>query len=188
MATLTGHQHQTSEQHVELETSRLKRDNTDVINVQQWSDQYWPNLKSIYSRVIASSESGINCDEIEKVGEKLNNLSRETANVKNEDMTKTLENLNTGIVVEEETIHINPMIMFVRMMLILQRESEPYFTYGLTPVPTAIFKDNTSMREASKALLTKVLLQIMFLMEEHFYIEATKLNLWWCNAPISEIY
>ena len=56
MATLTGHQHETSEQHVELGTSRLKRDNTtDLINVQQWFenhnpfDQNEPNLKSIYS-------------------------------------------------------------------------------------------------------------------------------------------
>ena len=54
--------------------------------------------------------------------------------MKKEDMAKTLENLNTGIVVKEETIRINPMIMFVRVMLILQIESEPepYFTYGLT--------------------------------------------------------
>ena len=62
MATLTGHQHQTSEQHVELGTSRLKRDNTDIINVQQWFenhnlfDQNELNFKSIYSGVIASSE------------------------------------------------------------------------------------------------------------------------------------
>jgi len=50
----------------------LKRDNTDIINVQQWFenhnlfDQNELNFKSIYSGVIASSESGINCDEIEK--------------------------------------------------------------------------------------------------------------------------
>jgi len=74
-------------------------------------------------------------------------------------MAETLENLNTGIVVEEETIHINPMIMFVRMMLIFQRvrTRTVFYIYGLTPVPTTLFKDNTSMRNDNKAVLTKVL-------------------------------
>ena len=35
MATLTDHQHQTSEQHIELGKSRLYRDNADLIKVQK---------------------------------------------------------------------------------------------------------------------------------------------------------
>ena len=54
-------------------------------------------------------------------------------------MAKILENLKCGIVIEEEVIHINPMVMFARLMLILQRETNPapYFSYELTPVPTS---------------------------------------------------
>ena len=75
-------------------------------------------------------------------------------------MVKTLENLKSGIIVEEETIFINPMVMFARMMLILQRESDPahYFSFELTPVPSALFNGNSSMRKAKKARLTKALI------------------------------
>ena len=75
-------------------------------------------------------------------------------------MAKTLDILKCGIVIEEEIININPMVMFARLMLIFQRETNPapYFSYELTPVPTALFSGNTSMRKANKALLTKTLL------------------------------
>ena len=76
----TGLQHQTSEQHIELGTSRIKRDNSNLIKVQNWFekhdpfDQSEPNLKSLSPGVIASTESGINCDKTEKVGEEIQNL------------------------------------------------------------------------------------------------------------------
>ena len=64
-------------------------------------------------------------------------------------------------IVEEETVVINPMVMFARMVLILQRESDPapYFSYELTPVPSALFNGNSSMRKAKKARLTKALIK-----------------------------
>ena len=169
MSTLTNHQHQTSEQHIELRASRLKRDNSDLMKVQKWFKDHNPfeqsesNLKSIYSGVVASSDSGINCHEIEQVGEKiqksLDGKNLQTAIIKKKDMAKTLENLKCGIVIEEEVIHINPMVMFARLMLILQRETNPapYFSYELTPVPTSLFSGNNSMRKANKALLTKAI-------------------------------
>ena len=75
-------------------------------------------------------------------------------------MAKTLESLKSGVVIEEEIIYINPMVMFARLLLILQRESDPapYFSHELTPVPTALFNGNTSMRKANKALLMKALI------------------------------
>ena len=81
MTTLTDHQHQTNEQHIELGTSRLKRDNADLMKVQKWFqkhnpfDQTEPNLKSIYTGVVALTDSGINCDEIEKVGKDIQSRS-----------------------------------------------------------------------------------------------------------------
>ena len=74
MTTLTNHQHQTREQHIELGEARLKRDNNDLIKVQKWFERHNPfdesdaNLKSIYSGIVASSNSGIICDVIEQVG------------------------------------------------------------------------------------------------------------------------
>ena len=84
-------------------TSRLKRDNADLMKVQKWFqkhnpfDQTEPNLKSIYTGVVALTDSGINCDEIEKVGEEiqksLDGKTLQTASIKKRDMVKALENL-----------------------------------------------------------------------------------------------
>ena len=169
MTVLTGLQHQTSEQHIELGTSRIKRDNSDLIKVQNWFEKHdpfyqsGPNPKSLFSGVIASIESGINCDKIEKVGEEiqkfLDGKALQDANVKRKDMLKTLENLKSDVIIEKETIHIDPMVLFARLMLILQKETNPapYFSYELSPIPTALVKDGL-MRKANKALLTKALL------------------------------
>ena len=56
-------------------------------------------------------------------------------------------------------IHIDPMVLFARLMLVLQREANPapYFSYELSPIPTALFKDGL-MRKANKALLRKALI------------------------------
>ena len=150
MTTLTGLQHQTSEQHIELGRSKIKRDNSDLIKVQNWFkkhdpfDQSEPNLKSLSSGVIASTESGINCDKIEKVGEEilksLDEKALQDASVKRKDMVKTLENLQSSVIIEKDTIHIDPTVLFARLMLILQREVDPapYFSYELSSIPTAL--------------------------------------------------
>ena len=112
MSILTGLQLQTSEQHIELGTSRIKHDNSDLIKVQNWFekhdplDQSEPNLNSLSSGVIASTESGCNCDKIEKVGEKIQkSLARKAlqdASVKRKDMVKTLENLKSGVIIKKK--------------------------------------------------------------------------------------
>ena len=117
MTILTGLHHQTCEQHIELGKSRIKRDNSDLIKVQNWFkkhdpfDQSEPDLKSISSGAIASTESGINCDKIEKVGEEiqksLDGKALQDASVKRKDMVKTLENLKKGVIIEKETIHMH---------------------------------------------------------------------------------
>ena len=105
----------------------------------------------------------MNCDKIEKVGEEiqksLDGKALQDASVKRKDMVKTLENLKSGVITEKEMIYIDPMALFARLMLILQREADPvpYFSYELSPIPTALFK-NGLMRKANKALLTKALL------------------------------
>ena len=96
MTTLTNHQHQTREQHIELGEARLKRDNNDLIKVQKWFERHNPfdesdtNLKSIYSGVVASSDSGINVDVIEQVGEQikksLDEKTLQTAVIKKKDL------------------------------------------------------------------------------------------------------
>ena len=167
IARLTGHQHQPSEQHIELGKSRLNRDNADLIKVQKWFenhnpfDQSEPNLKSIYSGGLIWNQLLANWKKIgEEIQKSLDGQTLQTAIIKKKSMAKNLESLKSGVVIEEEIIYINPMVMFARLLLILQRESDPapYFSYELTPVPIALFNVNTSMRKANKALLMKALI------------------------------
>lgn len=58
-----------------------------------------------------STESGMNRDLIEKVGEEIQNSldgkALQGACVKRKDMVKTLENLKCGAIIEKKTIHIS---------------------------------------------------------------------------------
>eukprot|EP00794_Sanderia_malayensis_P018452 gene18452-20301_t len=98
-----------------------------------------------------------------EVGEKiqitLDGKALQDASAKRKDMVRTLENLKIGVIIEKETIHINRMVLFARLMLILQRETDPapYFSYELKPIPTALFKEGMT-RKANKSLLTKALI------------------------------
>ncbi|XP_077867667.1 uncharacterized protein LOC144357000 [Saccoglossus kowalevskii] len=164
MTILTGLEHTTSEQHIELRKSQVKRVNIDLLKIQYWFEKFEPfdsnepSLRSILSGVVTSIESGVNCHNIEKIGEtiqkSLYNMALQYAK-----LAKILEGLKIGITIGKETVHIDPMVLFARLMLILQREVDlsPYFAYELTSVPTALFEDNV-MRKANKALLTKSLI------------------------------
>ena len=93
--TLTGLNHDTSEQHVDLETFRSNYDFHDLNNIQQWLDQHEPfdltekRLRSLSSGLIAADDDCINCDKAEEIGariqEQLNNLSILDASIRRED-------------------------------------------------------------------------------------------------------
>ena len=169
MTSLTWLLHRTSEQHIELGQSRIKRDNDDLRKIQSWFDQFEPfdpnesNLKSLSSGLVASDESGVNCDKVEEIGEaiqkSLDKVALRDAAIKRKEQVKTLESLQVGIEIDKDSVHIDPMILFARLMVLLQREEDPdsYFAYELTSVPTVTFKDNM-MRKANKSLLTRALI------------------------------
>ena len=84
MGNLTGQLHRTSEQHIDLGTSRIKRDNSDLKKSIEWFDNHehfdpsQPLLRSLASGVTATYGDGINCDDFENAGfliqEKLNGV------------------------------------------------------------------------------------------------------------------
>jgi hypothetical protein len=73
-------------------------------------------------------------------------------------MIRTLEVLSTGISIEKEKVHVDPTLLFSRLLVILEREDsvKKYFSYELTPVPTSLFQDGM-MRKATKSMLAKAL-------------------------------
>ena len=168
LTTLTGLQHKTSEQHIELGASRSTRNCEDVSKVQICFDQHEPfnsnehRLRSLASGLTASDGDGINCDKTKevvlKLQKQLDNISVLEASIKRSEQVKSLDHLYPAVQVDKQKVHINPTLLFSRLIAIVQREEDmsPYFDYELTSMPTSIFKDY-AMRKTVKSQLAKTL-------------------------------
>ena len=81
-------------------------------------------FKEFISGLIATE--GINCDDVETVGENiqksLDNVTVEEAKIHKNDQIKTLDTLQTGIVIDSETLYVDPLILFTRLVAITQRD------------------------------------------------------------------
>ena len=169
MSNLTGMQHKSSEQHVEMGSSRVKRDHKDLVKLIQWFDEHnpldmnQPSLRSLVTGITATADDNINCDDAEEVGNalqvKLDNVCVEDATMKTKDKVRTLESLRLGVKLEGKTVHIDPSILFTRLTTIIgpDEDAMKYFDYEMTPEPTAIFKDGM-LRKPTKSTLRNSLL------------------------------
>ena len=161
MTTITNSEHRTSEQHVDLGTSRSNRDFRDLSKIQEWFNHH--KLRSLSSGLTATDGDGINCHNTEEVGRKiqkhLDNISVLEASIKKSEQVKSLNHLYPRIQVDKEKVQINPTLLFSRLIAIVQREEDmiPYFDYELTAIPTSLFKDH-AMRKTTKAQLAKALM------------------------------
>ena len=167
MTELTGASRKTSEQHVQLTSSRITRDNKDLETMKEWFDlhipfnQHEPNLKSLSSGLIADSK--INCDDAEPVGEtiqsKRDNMIMEDISIKRKDKVKKFESLLPTTKIGDNNVHINPLILFTRLTALMNSEDNiaVNFRYEHTPEPIALFKDGI-MRKPGKFVLRNHLL------------------------------
>ena len=71
---------------------------------------------------------------------------------------KTLLNLKKGVKIEGNTVHVDPTILFSRLLIQVEwsEDMKAYFSYELTQIPTSLFKER-EMRKTNKALLTAIL-------------------------------
>ena len=164
MTELTNARHRTSEQHIELGKSGMKRDKDDSLKLQEWLEVYDPldrkdaSLRNVYTGVTARITDKINCDDVEKVGkgihETLDNKAFIQSSLKRKAQITTLESLNVGVNIEKEKVYVDPSILFSRLLVIMEREDDvkKYFAYELTLIPTSLFQDGM-MRKATKSML-----------------------------------
>ena len=82
----------------------------------------------------------------------LNGKSVLEGSIKRNDHIKPLSHLQPAIQVEKQKVHIDPTILFSRLIAIVEREEdmEPYFDYELSSFPTSLFKDGF-MRKGVKS-------------------------------------
>ncbi len=102
------------------------------------------NLRSLSSGLTAMDGDGINPDKTEEVGHaiqlQLNGRSILEGSIKRSDHIKPLSNLQPAIQVEKQKIHIDPTILFSRLIAIVEREEDTklYFDYELSSFPTSL--------------------------------------------------
>ena len=119
-------------------------------------------LRSIATGLTATEGDGINCDEAEKIGQAIQNqldgISITEATVKKKDQIKTLELLKMGVEIDKEKIHVDSMLLFSRLLLLIERGEKirEYFRFERTAFPTSLFK-NGMMRKTNKSKLAKAL-------------------------------
>ena len=108
----------------------------------------------------------VNCDRSEEIGRKIqDSLDGKTfvnAKIKRNDKMVNLQSLCASIQLEEEKIPVNPLTLFLRLVTLVDRQSEKdisdCFQYELTSHPMSLFKNN-DMREAAKCKLKNELVK-----------------------------
>ena len=166
---LTRNIRQHSEHHVKLGQSRHMRDFEDLIKFYTWLKQFNlfnvrdNRLRSLNCGLAASDSAIVNCDEAEKVGRNMlvcmDNKSVADSKVETSKKVKTLITLTKGVQLKNTKIHVDPTILFLCLIVLIERtdDTEKYFGYELKPYPTALFKDNF-MRHPNRAALVEALL------------------------------
>ena len=103
MTKLTGNSYQTSEQHKDLESSRMRRDKTDFLKLKACFSnnkpfiQDQPHLKSPSTGLHTTESDGVNWDRVEEVGQKIQEKSDSKsftdASIRQSNKVKTLDAL-----------------------------------------------------------------------------------------------
>ena len=167
LCSLTNTLHITSDQHVEIGTTRMKRDYTDLMKVVEWLkrashnpfDANRPHLQALDTGLMA--DETVNCDDAEAVGHrlqvKLDGVSLNDATVKRKEQAVTLVTLKPTIKIGDEEVIVDPMVLFSRFLILFQRynEIETFFAYELAPCPMSLFNNQNMMRKPSKSSLGK---------------------------------
>ena len=161
MIDVTGLVHRTNDQHEELGSTRCNRDVGDLNTILKWIAQHnrfdiqRPELRPLSSGLTASDGDGVNCNEVEEVGlllqGKLDDVKHHEASMKRTEKVRTLIHLTKGIRIVQDTVHVEPLILFSRLLVLLERYkyTTPYFQYELTPFPASLFKHSLKHNEVT---------------------------------------
>jgi len=113
-----------SEQHVELRSAIMKRDNSDTEKLNNWLSSYYPFseckvIMSIFSGQIG--DDSINCHEAVEIGrvamESIVGKHFSDVSLKRSSRVLTLATLNSSIKINGEVTPIDPQLLFQRISL-----------------------------------------------------------------------
>jgi len=150
--------------HADVGRTRTKRDLSDLQKILEWFEVNNPfdvadgRLRSLVSGIAADEYEQINCDKAEAIGshilESMDNVPYTDVTMKRADQVKNMLHLHNAVSVEKKSLNIDSSVLFNRLLLIAERSSdiEQCFTYELSHMPAALFKDSF-MRKADKSKL-----------------------------------
>ena len=98
--------------------------------------------------MVAKEGGATNCHNTEGVGgsiqEIIDSKCFTDTTIKTSKKIKTLLQLTKGIEVGEQIIHVDPLILFMRLIALVERSKNTvsYFAYELTPYAIFLFQDN----------------------------------------------
>ena len=171
MTELTGVSTKTSEQHVDIGTTRCTRDNEDFMKFKCWLEERNPftykdeHLHSLSTGIISViDKDNVNCEKAEDLGaviqQDLDNSSISAVKISRKNQIRPLDTIRNTVKVDDVEVYVNATILFTRLAAVAKREDdeEKYFDYELTTEPMALFK-NGLMRKPDKAALRKALMK-----------------------------
>ena len=131
MTELSGSKHTTSEQHVELGTSRKSRDFIDLVKIIQWLLTFNPfvltnsNLRSLQSGLSLSKEKdGVNCKDAETIGAniqtKLDNTAFNGISFKKSNCIITFVALQKSVKCKNKIVHFDPLRLLSRLISVAE--------------------------------------------------------------------
>ena len=152
-------------QHKELGSACVERDNNDFLEILTWFRNHNPfttseKLVCLDSGFIDENNT-VNCDKAELIGARiqksLNNQTFASCSFKRKDQITNLQSLYSSITIDKERVAIDPLTLFLRLVVLVDRkpevEIENCFYYELTPYPTALFKDGVMRTAKNKTTL-----------------------------------
>ena len=147
---------------------------------------------------LVDDHNSVTCDQAEKIGAKIQeSLTGKTfasCSFTRKDQIKNIQSLYSYVTVDKEKIVIDPLTLFLRLALIVERktdtERDDYFAYELTPYPTSLFEDGVMRFAKNKSSLKTYLLvgvKPMTIPECHCVADGGAL-LWSCNWKKNELF
>jgi hypothetical protein len=191
-----------SSEHKELSAGRIKRDSEDFQKIKSWFNSHSPfdvrdHLVALDSGLVDENHQ-VTCDRAESIGAsihvQINGKTYTDVSFKRSNQLINLQALYSNIKVNTENISVDPLTLFLRLAVIVEKkpekEIEDYFYYELTSFPMSLFKDGV-MRSAQKHKLKDYLTE-SFTATPHVPTSVKVVDggalLWCCNWNKGETF
>ncbi|KAL8576695.1 hypothetical protein ACOMHN_025170 [Nucella lapillus] len=166
MQLVTGLSFATSEQHKDASAARQSRDHKDTQALLHFFYRRNPFLGDGKLRSLATgqeADESVNVDMAKQIGQNI--LDSMTGSIVSDVKFKKCNQAvtlatKTTISVQGEAIHVDPTLLFQRLVKVAQTSPESLpscFHYELTNIPTSLFEPSGLPREAKKYELAKFL-------------------------------